>query len=284
MTTTLKKPVRRRIRAWRHRLRNARQIAQAVAFGDEIVLVYQMGKVGSSSVRDALQATDGVRVFQTHWCNEENLRRHAGVVHEQRRVSNRYGDRTHAGPMLRRRLIETGAASKVVTMVRDPMARNVSSYFQHLDEIWGVRRAHERVAIEDLLSGFIDVFEHDEPLTWFQTEIQAVLGVDLLAEPFDRDRRWSLVESGHWSILIFRTDLPDEGKRNAMCSLMGRPITMGARSNDGRDKKYAEQYRAFKEQLRVPDSLLSRLYDSPVTQHFFRDDEIAAMRARWKTC
>ncbi len=254
-----------------------------MASGDEIVLVYQMGKVGSSSVRDALQATEGVRVFQTHWCTEENLSHRAGVVHERKRVSNRYGDRTQAGIMLRERLIETNAASKIVTLVRDPMARNVSSYFQHLDEIWGLRRAHKRVGMDKLLAGFIDVFEHDEPLTWFQTEIHATIGLNLLAEPFDRDRRWSLLDSGPWSTLVLRTDLPDHGKCDALAALLGRPVSMTPRANVGRDKKYADQYKAFKQRLRVPESLVSRLYDSDVTRHFFRDDEIAKMRAAWKT-
>ncbi|MEE2719514.1 MAG: hypothetical protein VX727_07000, partial [Planctomycetota bacterium] len=176
MSAAPPQPLRRRLRAWRHRLRNRRQIDTALASGSEIVLLHQMGKVGSSSVRDTLRGMDGIAVFQTHWCNDGNLAHRARIVHEDRRISNRYGDRDHFGSMLRRRIIETGHASKMITMVRDPIARNVSSYFQHLDEIWGVRRAHERIELDELLRGFHEVFEHDEPLTWFETEVRGVFG------------------------------------------------------------------------------------------------------------
>ena len=96
----------------------------------------------------------------------------------------------HFGAMLYRRVIDPRLASRVVTMVRDPVARNVSSYVQHWDEIRGVRRAHERVPMPQLLRKFHDVFEHDEPLIWFDTVIREEFGVDVFASSFDRSRRW----------------------------------------------------------------------------------------------
>jgi len=281
VTNDVPQPFRRRLRAWRHRIRNRRSIDTAMNSGREIVLLHQMGKVGSSSVRDTLRSMDGVHVFQTHWCNERNLAHRAGIVHEDRRISNRYGDRDHFGAMLHHRIIEPRGASKVITMVRDPIARNVSSYFQHLDEIWGVRRAHERIELDELLRGFHEVFEHDEPLTWFDTEVRDLFGVDVFAIPFDRERRWSLLESDSWSVLVMRADLPDDGKQQAMSSLLGCEIPVLSRSNVGEDKGYASVYTAFKKRLELPAAYLDRFYDAPVTRHFFTDEEIDRLRRRW---
>jgi hypothetical protein len=278
---TIKKPLRRRIRAWRHRIRDQRILDRAVASRDELVLLHQMGKVGSSSVRDALEAMEGIRVFQSHWWTRRNLQHKAGIIDESRRKSNRYGDRHHFGAMLYDRIVEPRLASRVVTMVRDPLARNVSSYFQHLDDIWGMRAAHERVSAENLIDGFHRVFEHDEPLTWFQTEIEDTTGIDVFASPFDTARRWTIIPSDHWSLLIMRTDLPDEGKQEALSTFLGVDMPPLPRSNVGSTKKYASQYRAFKQHLTIPRSLLDRLYNAPVTRHFFSPDEVATMRARW---
>ena len=276
-------PLRRRVRAWRHRIRNRRQIDTALSSGAEIVLLHQMGKVGSSSVRDTLRSMDGVCVFQTHWCNERNLAHRAGVVHEDRRISNRYGDRDHFGAMLHHRIIEPGLATKVITMVRDPIARNVSSYFQHLDEIWGVRRAHEQIDLDELLRGFYEVFEHDEPLSWFDTEIHDLFNIDVYASTFDSERRWSLLEAAPWSVLVMRADLPDAGKQQAMNELLGRTVPVLSRSNVGEDKGYASVYTAFKERLELPVTYLDRFYDAPCTRHFFTDEEIDGLRRRWTT-
>ncbi len=245
------------------------------------MLLHQMGKVGSSSVRDTLRSMDGVCVFQTHWCNERNLAHRAGIVHEDRRISNRYGDRDHFGAMLHHRVIEPRGASKVITMVRDPIARNVSSYFQHLDEIWGVRKAHERIELDELLRGFHEVFEHDEPLTWFDTEIRDLFDIDVFASAFDRERRWSVLEADPWSVLVMRADLPDDGKQQAMQELLGCPVPVLSRSNVGEDKGYASVYTAFKDRLELPSAYLDRFYDAPVTRHFFTDEEIDRLRRRW---
>jgi hypothetical protein len=277
------KPLRRQFRSWRHKIRNQKKINNAVASGNEIVLLHQMGKVGSSSLRNTLELMKGVTVFQTHWCNDNNLNYRAGIVNEDRRISNRYGDRDHFGSLLRRRIIKPNLASKVITMVRDPIARNVSSYFQHLDEIHGVRRAHTRVSMDNLLCGFIDVFEHDEPLSWFDTEILEPFGIDIFAEKFNRSQRWSLINAGAWSVLVMRADLPDTEKQAATTDLLDRAVPVIHPVNVGEQKIYASVYREFKTKLQLSPEYLDRFYNAPVTQHFYESSEIEAMRANWST-
>lgn len=242
-----------------------------------------MGKVGSSAIRDTLELMKGVTVFQTHWCNDNNLNHRAGIVNEERRVSNRYGDRDHFGSMLRDKIIRPNIASKVITMVRDPIARNVSSYFQHLDEIHGVRRAHERVSMENLLRGFIDVFEHDEPLSWFKTEIYEIFGVDIFAEQFNRSERWSLIKGGAWSVLVMRSDLSDAGKKKVTSDFLNAAVPTVIPSNVGEQKTYASVYQEFKNKLQLSPGYLDRFYTAPVTQHFYELSEIDSMREYWST-
>ncbi len=160
---------------------------------------------------------------------------------------------------------------------------NVSSYFQHLDEIWGERRAHERIGVDELLRGFHEVFEHDEPLTWFDSEVRDLFGIDVFASDFDRDRRWSLLEADPWSVLVMRADLPDAGKQRAMAELLQRDVPGLSRSNVGEDKGYASVYREFKQRLRLAPDYLDRFYDAPVTRHFFTTDEVGQLRSQWSS-
>ena len=81
--TTPRKPLRRRLRAWRHRRRDLRRIQTALASPSRpIVLVHQMGKVGSRSVRFVL-ADMGEFSMSAHWCNEANLAHRAGIIDER---------------------------------------------------------------------------------------------------------------------------------------------------------------------------------------------------------
>jgi hypothetical protein len=283
MPTAIKKPLRRRIRSWRQRRRNRQRIDIALQSANKLILIHQMGKVGSTSINDMLRSFDDVTPFQFHWCNERNHSYKASIVQESRRVSNRYGDRDQFGLMLYDRIIKPLKSNTLITMFRDPVARNISSYFQHLDEIWGVRRAYNKIPMPELERGFLENFEHDEPINWFDTEIRDIYGVDLLGHEFDRARRWSIIKDNGWSILAIRADLPDSGKQEAISKLIERPVPALKRENVGEDKFYAEVYRAFKSQVQLPSEYLDRLYSAPITRYFFTKNEICKMRERWES-
>ena len=240
-----------------------------------------MGKVGSRSVRSALADMGSFSVFDAHWCNETNLSRRAGIVDERRRVSNRYGDRDHFGQLFHEQTRDLDRPIHVVSMFRDPVARNISSYFQHLDEIWGVRRAHQRIATGELVRAFLEVFEHDEPLDWFDTEIKAIHGIDIYAHLFDVEARHVTCSSGSRSLLLMRVDLPDESKQVALGEFLGVEVPGMSRRNAASDKAYSDAYRAFKAELALPEAYLDRLYESRVVRHFYAPHEIDALRARW---
>ena len=240
-----------------------------------------MGKVGSRSVRFVLADMGEFSVFHTHWCNEANLAHRAGIIDERRRISNRYGDRDHFGQLFHEQTRSLERPLKIICMFRDPVARNISSYFQHLDEIWGVRKAHTQVSTAELIRGFHEVFEHDEPLHWFDTEMKDIHGIDIFAHPFDCHARHATIESGRRSLLLMRVDLSDADKQSVLSRFLDTQVPEIPRANAASDKSYSEAYRAFKDALELPGSYLDRLYDSTVTRHFYTADEIAELRARW---
>jgi hypothetical protein len=80
--------------------------------------------------------------------------------------------------------IERGAKCrrwKVVTLVRDPIARNISGFFQTLQSEFGLDyEKAESMDEEDVARELVDIFLekvtwHDYPLTWFDTELKSVL-------------------------------------------------------------------------------------------------------------
>jgi len=183
--------------------------------------------------------------------------------------------------MVNARIIQPGFASKMVTLVRDPVSRNVSSYFQHLDEIWGIRGAWSRVPLSELTDGFLRIFEHDEPLDWFDTEVRDLIGIDVMNHRFEVDRKFSIMRNDKWTLLLMRSDLVDEGKHEALGELVGTPVPILQRQNVTSRKPCAGTYLRFKKQLTLPKSYLDRMYSAPIATHFFSSAEIKGMRTNW---
>src|SRR4051794_39437103 len=99
------------------------------------IIVYQMAKVGSSAVAAGLGRAR-LPTFHVHRMDAGHLRR----MREERRALGwsvpPVAPHDRLGLRLRQDLLERGGRAVIVTLVRDPIARNVSSYFEHLDFIW----------------------------------------------------------------------------------------------------------------------------------------------------
>ncbi len=168
------------------------------------LVVYQMGKVGSTSVYRALQAAaPEYSVYHVHTLDAEQMasaqRSYARTYHLRGVVPHHLMASRHLRSDLERG--QPRGRWKVLTLVRDPIARNVSSFFQdlqlrHPDFPYASRLASgdtERLAA-DLVELFLSRHDHDEPLRWCDRELRGVLGVDVYAAPFPHDRGWACCE------------------------------------------------------------------------------------------
>ena len=79
-----------------------------------------------------------------------------------------------------------------------------------------------RVSTAELIRGFHEVFEHDEPLHWFDTEMKDIHGIDIFAHPFDCHARHATIESGRRSLLLMRVDLSDADKQSVLSRFLVR--------------------------------------------------------------
>lgn len=129
----------------------------------EPVIVYQMGKVGSSTIARSLEAIRWDRpVFQIHMLERGRLDQKpvdaplpSGPVWESKNVI-RLMERRHPG-----------VPWTIVARVREPVARNVSAFFQALS--WYYPRFHEEAKtgeynVEAMAAAFLDQYLHDTPL------------------------------------------------------------------------------------------------------------------------
>jgi hypothetical protein len=268
-----------------------RELRRSVAAATDLVLVYQMGKVGSTGVVQAVRsALPDAFIFQVHVLTPAHLAE--GEETFRRAWSTRSGDpRTlWQAEYLVECLAEPhrGGRWQIITLVRDPIARNVSAFFQILDDQlrYGYRdkvaaRGLPAVVDELLQIYWTDFPDHDVPLTWFDTELKDVFGIDVFASPFPKDEGYSFYENDRARVLVLKLERLRSCGPRALQEFLGAGEVRVPQRNVGRQKYYSDAYDRFLQRFAAPESYLDDMYGSRYARHFYTPEEIAAFRRRW---
>ncbi len=236
------------------------------------MVVYQMGKVGSTSIQRSLLA-QGCRSYHTH-----DLGYGGSVSAALLKGSMVQARRRYMAYRLTRLLRDDVRYERVklITPVREPVARNVSAFFQTLP----IRAVREQ-SVAGLQRRFIETYKHTLPLDWFGRKFRPAVGVDVMASGFDAEQGWVCLAGPRVSVLVLKCELSDAVKAGCVGDFVGvEGFTLG-RDNAAGDKAVAGVYRAFCDSLVLPGDLLERMMGAAYTRHFYTEAERAAMAARW---
>lgn len=232
----------------------------------KLVLIYQFGKVGSTTLADSIEGAVNVHdLFGNHLCP-------CGF-----RQRNKFFYRKLVFPVdraMRRRWIRGRATTNIIVPLREPWKRNVSMFFQDLP-FWYVehfiqnRAVQKREGLGLLREIFEQTFDHDGCEHWFDREFSKLTSISLSEIPFDRDGGFSIVEKNGFRCLFLTTSLmsSDAGKK-CIESFLDRPIELN-NQNRGDQKWYGPVYRQFLEDESFVDEYRQRMSGSRVHQKFF---------------
>ena len=262
----------------------------------EPLIIYQMGKVGSSTVVETLAKNcPEYALYQVHVLTPEWVKE---VENQYRQASKDLGKQTIDEHVLASRYLldrmdrkQGRRRWKVISIVRDPVARNVSAFFQAFPIYFSsVAAEHDgksisSVKVEELINLFLDQFGEDRhrlPLEWFQIHMLPAFGLDIYSSTFDRNKGYQIYSNEHCELLILRTEDLRNTLRPALRDFLDVDIPALASANVSADKDYAETYRAFIEQMVLPSDYLDTLYDSAYARYFYSKAEITGFRKRWE--
>jgi hypothetical protein len=178
-----------------------------------------------------------------------------------------------------------GRRVKVVTVVRDAVATNLSGYFYN-NHCWpmALREASQRGNSEvlgELAAHFMAEYPHQVPLGWFDLEMKQVFGIDLFAQPFPQEQGYQLLHGEYADLLVLKLDRLNQCADAAFSAFLGLPHFTLVRSNEASEQWYAPLYKAFTDWVVLPEAYLDRLYNSSFTRHFYTESEVAHLRQRW---
>jgi len=247
-------------------------------FGDkEPVIVYQMGKVGSSTVAKSLAKQIDNPVLHVHRMSLNNIE---NVEREHKSVGKIPPDET-VGILLHKLIIKKKKPAKIITLVREPVERNMSAFFQNYERFVGQRYNKDSKDIEMLVHQFFESYNHNVPLTWFDIEMKTVLGVDVYQYPFPKDKGYLTINKPPYEVLILKIETDDAVKQEAVRKFLNMDEFVMTRQNVGGEKEYSKTYSDFKKNIIVPDDYVDKMCKSKYIKHFYDSKEIQEIRQRW---
>ncbi|MFD2168198.1 putative capsular polysaccharide synthesis family protein [Thalassotalea euphylliae] len=237
------------------------------------VLIYQMGKVGSTSLEKAIEES---LHFHTLYVDNYPCKTRlkglygVGLKGEFKKLSMRLGY------FLRRRAIKSRRHIKVITLVRAPLERNISMFFQDIDaylfsaysRIDGSEplstREHSTSVLADIFNAR---FEHSYPLNWFDREFKRFFGINVYDYTFDKEKGVGVWNRENVSIICFELSKLHENKA-LLESFLGKQVNL-ERSNDGDNKWYSEAYKTFKSNYLPSNDIKELMASSKFSKYFY---------------
>jgi LPS sulfotransferase NodH len=256
------------------------------------LLVYQMGKVGSTSVVESLKAAGwSGPVYQFHGINPQKHAREEWLYRRNFRHDPQRPRHLWISQYFAERLAQPAPPNrpwKVVTLVRDPVARNLSSFFQilELELDWAAstsRRLTNRKNIHELSQLFLEQVDwHDDPLEWFDVEFKPAFGIDVYASAFPKAQGYRTYSNEHTQVLVLKLEHLEHCAQDAFRRLLGLKNFRLMSANVARVKSVGPIYQQFISSIVLPDEYLDRMYSSRYAQHFYSKAELESFRSRWQ--
>lgn len=160
-----------------------------------------------------------------------------------------------------------------ISCVRDPVARNLSAFFQNItDYVKDPANANPQY----VLDAFTAEYDHDIPLTWFDREWHEYLGIDIYQAKPASGRRF--LQADNW--MVFKPNAGPAFISKVLSKVAKRRIKITL-SNVSDRKAHAALYKAIKERARLESALADRIYGSPFARQFWSETERLKMHRQW---
>jgi hypothetical protein len=282
--------IRNNITIWKTK----RQLKQEL-LSPSVIFVYQMGKVGSLSLY--LNIKDHITdqpIYHLHNLNPEN----SAQIWQEINLSKPYYEFTFGHSFTTKYLsehineIKQNKKIKIITGVRDPIARNISWFFQVID--CGAvfpsdffRKFQEgSITMDDVIQKFWEQdFIYCKQFDWFELELKPVFNIDITSFDFPQEKGYTIVNFPDQNIelLVFKLEKLDSCVQEAMQTFLGIE-NINSKRYERTEFLEPHEYAIYdnlRKSLKFSNEYLDQIYDQPLVRHFYTDEEINAFKRKW---
>ncbi len=223
------------------------------------IYIFQMGKVGSTSLRSTLYQETKRFIVSTHGYHLMESK--------------------HQTLLKWRKCLRLPIY--VISPIRDPLSRNVSAFFQNFRRYTGYEFSDQNWMTDELRTMFLTHYPHNQCLEWLDKNLRPTFGIDVFSTPFSTDQKWQTYQNGMIKLLVYRTDLDRSKQLKVISQFLGQDINEWIYRNVAEDKDYSDAYKTLQQSANLPDIYISFMCKSRYCRHFWATDEIEAFAKRW---
>lgn len=249
----------------RKRMYQRVMIIKALFCKRPILLNYQMGKVGSSTLGEfcrqkGLAEWHIHRFFDTpiHAFNKKNFFLKVFDL------------------MLFRVLRILSSEVLIISGVRMPIERDISMYFHNLK----ISASTLESDMPSLLSHFESSFPVGDCVTWFDKELNRLVGIDIYSYPFDTSSGFSIYKIGKVRLFLY-----DISALSSIQAEIGRFLGVEdyrlIAKNQSSKKHYHSVYKIFLDSYQPDPIFVKNLLSTRYVKHFFSNSVHNSIKEKW---
>lgn len=251
------------------------------------VWVYQNGKVGSSTIIKSLRNT-GVEnahihrfFFKRDIVGELLLGEEAAAFLKN---SNAF---TLRNPEYAELLKNAVKGRKIITMVREPIAVDLSTVFQWIGsgtaDRFFAQRIKEGKDFRQIVFELMVKIQNRQ-FEWFEDELKELCGVDIYAYPFDKEKGYTIISAEEVEILLLKAERISD-LTEIIGDFAGNPCLELQNDNIGKNKEYAHLYEEIKKKIKLTSQYVDRYYNRhSCINHFYTEKEQKYFLSKWNRC
>ena len=243
-----------------------------VKFSKPPIIILTPGKVGSSSIYSTLKTKTYFPVYHIHNLSEKGIE-HSVYKHMS---SDRKSKPLHliVSKLLRKKLNVYNGKRFIITVIREPISREISSFFQNIDFLKSeLENRRLEIDIDKAHKYLNKQFESDickELEDWFELEIKGNFQLDIFKQPFNSEQKFSIIQKDKTELLLLRMEDLNSVFPVAIQEFLKlqEPLEL-KNENVGNTKHYAQPYQAIKNKLKLDSTTVERITESKFFKHFY---------------
>ncbi len=247
-------------------------------FKTKPILVFTMGKVGSLSIYYSLKYNWRVPVFHIHSLNqaeqnfydEECFRR--GVLPGSRSAIS----------MINQQILKKNRPYKIITLVRNPIERNISAFFEAFEYYLGVKAEKYLGSMSDLEKMFHKLLPHNYVSNWFEDYFFQQTGINMYDFKYDKTQKYQFITTKNTEVLVLDVNLDDSLKEQLVANFIDKKRKRINRINVRELTAEANLYIAFKRNIKFDKNYLSNLLETQYFNHYYSEKSKLDTLKRWQ--
>lgn len=254
---------------------------------NEVILIYQQGKVASRSIAASIEKSSNLNTLKKHsfynHITKSLFKNYKSTDYYLKQVVNNF---KKIKTKIILELLKRNEKLKIITLVREPISRNISFYFQDFQIPLMDLNCHndntkvKNTNLDKLISDFYKNFNHFQGVNWFDNEIKRSFNIDVFDYRFNKDGGVSIIEDKNLQIMIIKLEKIKKVESN-IGDFLGVNNFQLLKKNMSQKKWYNGIYNKFKSEILINNEYINELYDSKYMKHFYSENEINLFKEKY---